>query len=262
MTEIADAHPEVDVPTAEYARLLGYPRGRTLHGRAAELADQARAWYRRHGRPWLYARASASLDGASPFVRIDGVPFTAERLRARLEQSGAHGVALVAVGAGAELEEDASRRWRDEKPDEYYFFDVLGSSIVEHLILVAGARLCAWAGTQGAVVLPHDSPGYPGWDVAEQPRLLELITRTRGTTFPAPIEALASGALRPRKAQLAVFGLTGHPDRVGTAIPDGPCLSCPFAPCAYRRAPARQDAAPAGPRAIARGGGLPDGWTP
>jgi len=52
MIELADASPEVNVDPAEYQRLLGYPRDFVLSGRARELADGARAWYAKNGRPW------------------------------------------------------------------------------------------------------------------------------------------------------------------------------------------------------------------
>ena len=37
---------------------------------------------------------------------------------------------------------------------------------------MTGARLCAWADAERVAVLPHYSPGYPDWDIDEQPRLL------------------------------------------------------------------------------------------
>jgi hypothetical protein len=49
--EWIDLHPEVAVPTDEYQRLLGYPRGRVLDGRARELSEWAREWYAENGRP-------------------------------------------------------------------------------------------------------------------------------------------------------------------------------------------------------------------
>lgn len=54
--ELVDTSPAVNVAQSEYVRLLGYPRGRVLEGRALELADWARAWYAANGRPWIYAR--------------------------------------------------------------------------------------------------------------------------------------------------------------------------------------------------------------
>ena len=42
-------------------------------------------------------------------------------------------------------------------------------------------------------VLPHYSPGYPEWDIGEQPRLLELIEETRKASFPSVVEAFGLG---------------------------------------------------------------------
>jgi hypothetical protein len=86
-------------------------------------------------------------------------------------------------------------------------------------------------------VLPHYSPGYPEWEIAEQSRLLALMRQACPRGFPGEIEALESGALRPRKSLLAVFGLTRQ---TGSVRPLGelvPCQSCSFAPCQYRRMP-------------------------
>ncbi|MGA2340632.1 MAG: hypothetical protein ABSF75_12100, partial [Terracidiphilus sp.] len=187
--EIADSLAGLDVPPQEYVRLLGYPRGWVLEGRARELADWARDWYAKHGRPWFYARQAESLEFDHTFrsnaarrdstladaIRIDGVLFNSKRLHSALAQAGAHSAILVAVGAGPEAEEEARRRWSEEKPDEYFFLEVFASAVVEHLTTLAGARLCDWAEQRGMAVLPHSSPGYPDWNVAEQPRLLELI---------------------------------------------------------------------------------------
>jgi hypothetical protein len=57
---------------------------------------------------------------------------------------------------------------------------------------------------------------------------------------PARIEALDSGALRPKKSQLAVFGLTHHTDRVRRLTELVPCENCSFGPCQFRRAAYRR----------------------
>lgn len=238
--ELAGAAADVNVAPEEYARLLGYPRGHILEGRARELADWARDWYARHGRPWLYARQAESVSLAEDRVTIDGVSFTSARLHRTLQQAEAHSAVLVAVGAGAEAEEESRRLWEAEKPDEYFFLEIYGSAVVEHLTMTTGARLCAWAEEHGMAVLPHSSPGYAEWDVAEQPRLLELIRRTRGAAFPSLVEALDSGMLRPKKTLLAVFGLTCHSEHLRPLTSLVPCESCSFGPCQYRRAPYRR----------------------
>jgi len=238
---LADVRPVVQVDPAEYARLLGYPRGHRLDGRAAVLAAEAEAWYAEHGRPWIFAREAATLALDADGVRIDGRRFASARLRQSLVDAGAHSAVLVAVGAGPELEAEAARRWLDEKPDEYFFLEVYGSAVVEHLVTQAGARLCGWAEAQGLAVLPHDSPGYPEWDIAEQAPLHALLT-DGGATVPSPLEVLDSGALRPKKSLIAVFGLTRHTERLAHLRDLVPCERCSFTPCQYRRAPYRRGA--------------------
>jgi hypothetical protein len=237
MIELVDTAPDVSVRPAEYGRLLGYPPDHELSGRARELADWARAWYRQNGRPWVYAREAESLEIDRDSIRIEGVPFHSKRLRGTLEKAGAHGAILVAAGAGAELEREAQRLWDEGKPDEYFFLEVFGSAAVEHLTHMAGARLCAWADEHGMAVLPHYSPGYPEWDIAEQARLLSLIGKAGKQPLPYPLEVLDSGALRPKKSQLAVFGFTRHTARVRRLTELIPCGNCSLLTCQYRRAP-------------------------
>ncbi len=254
--ELAGTLPEVNVLPEEYVRLLGYPRGWVMEGRARELADWARDWYAKNGRPWFYARQAEEFEIAGDSIRIDGVSFSSKRLKNTLEQADAHSVILVAVGAGIEAEEESHRLWKEEKPDEYFFLEMFGSAVVEHLTTLTGARLCDWAEQRGMAVLPHYSPGYPEWDVAEQPRLLELMKGTRGEAYLSGVEAFESGMLRPKKTLLAVFGLTRHTERLQRLTSLVPCERCSFGPCQYRRAPYRRAPRPAGEPLPVRNGVL------
>jgi hypothetical protein len=197
MIELVDTLPDVNVQPAEYKRLLGYPRDRVLTDRARELADMARAWYTKHGRPWVYAREVEHLDvnGGDLFV-LDDVPFSSKRLHKTLRDAEAHGAVLVAVSAGPEVEAEAQRLWFEEKPDEYFFTEIYGSAVVEHLVTTIGARLCGWADAREMAVLPHYSPGYPEWDIAEQPRLLHAKHGAGAQADgPDPVRELLTAAL-------------------------------------------------------------------
>lgn len=238
--ELSSTLSSLRVQEEEYIRLLGFPRGWVLEGRSRELADWAREWYAQHGRPWMYARQAEQVEIAGDSIFIDGLQFSSRRLRTTLENAEAHSAILVAVGAGPEAEEEARRRWAEEKPDEYFFLEAYASAVVEHLTTLAGARLCDWAEQRQMAVLPHYSPGYPEWDVAEQPRLLELLKRTRLQSFPSQVDVFESGMLRPKKTLLAAFGLTRHADRLQRLTSLVPCERCSFGPCQYRRAPYRR----------------------
>lgn len=239
--ELFEPRPAVDVDTAEYIRLLGFPRGHVLEGRALELAEWAREWYASHGRPWIYARETDAIAVDTDSVRVEDETFTSPRLQQTLRDAGAHGVVLVAVGAGPELERQAHRAWVEERPDEYFFLEMFGSAVVEHLTALAGARLCDRAESEDTAVLPHYSPGYPEWDIRDQKKLLTLIGRDQ---LPGELDVLESGMLRPKKSLLAVFGLTRHIDRVRHLPQLVPCENCSFRGCQFRRAPYTRAVAP------------------
>jgi hypothetical protein len=238
MRETLELHPEASVADHEYRRLLGFPRRYEPGARAQELAAAARGWYGEHGRPWMYLRA-AGLDLADGALRIDGVEFHSAYLREHLHRAGARRVVLAAVSAGRGCEEHAHRLWQEGKPDEYFFLEIFGSAVVEQLVAAASGRICALADGDGLIAVPHYSPGYAGWDVAEQSRLFALITRGMARPFPEPLEVLASGMLKPKKSQLGVFGLTPRTPAALAAARQVPCRRCSFAPCQYRRAPYR-----------------------
>jgi hypothetical protein len=234
MIELLDKRPETNVQEAEYKRLLGYPRHYVFAERSRELADWARHWYAENGKPWIYARQTERLDISNGRLGIGCVDFSSRRFREQLVEAQAHTAILVAVSAGKECEEKARQLWLEEKPDEYFFLEMYGSAVVEHLVTTAGARLCAWAEQQGMAVLPHYSPGYPEWDISDQPKLLDLI---RKKNFQQEIHALDTGMLRPKKSLLAVFGITRHVHRVRNLTELIPCENCSMPSCQYRRAP-------------------------
>ncbi|HEX3730176.1 MAG TPA: hypothetical protein VHV47_10250 [Opitutaceae bacterium] len=254
LAEVAGAAPEtlqaperVAVSDAEYFRLLGYPPDAAPSGRALELAAETRRWYDQRGHPWSYFREARRLSYEAECVRIDGIPFRSPGLRRRFEEAGVDRVVLAAASAGAGCEERARALWQEGKPDEYFFLEMYGSAVVESLVAGLNGRICGWAEAAGRRALPHYSPGYDGWDVAEQPALLTCLDAGRALTPPEPLRVLASGMLVPRKSLLALIGLT--PPGRGAGPETVPCADCSFSPCQYRRRPYRHGAAAPGPAA-------------
>ncbi len=242
--ERIDAHPAVEVNEMEYRRLLGYPRNHLLTPQALELAAWARQWYAAQGRPWVYLR-EAELRLNDDALELDGVAFQSKQLHDHLREAGARRVMLVAVSAGRECEEHARQLWQEGKPDEYFFLEVFGSAVVEHIVAATSGRICDLAEHNGLVAVPHYSPGYSGWDVADQNKLFELITRGATQSFAGPLEVLSSGMLKPKKSLLAVFGLATRSEKTLTSARLIPCQNCAFSPCQYRRAAYRHAVAPA-----------------
>jgi hypothetical protein len=240
MFSLVETHPPVEIQKAEYQRLLGYPKNHSLEGRAFELANEAEAWFATNGRPWICAREISSLDLKNGSTGIGGIEFSSRKLREILSEARAHGALLVAVSAGKECEEHARELWDEGKPDEYFFLETYGSAVVEQLVAVASSRICAWADENKMAALPHFSPGYSGWDIAEQIPLWSVFQKSFGSELPGGLEVLDSGMLRPKKSLLAVIGLTRDLEKAGRFQKLIPCENCALPDCRYRRAPYRR----------------------
>ncbi len=234
-----DLPPTIDVAEDEYKRLLGFPADHEPGGRARELCGQARAWYARNGAPWVCSRYAGPLELTDSGVRIRGTAFGSPRLREMLAAAEAETGVLVLVSAGAGCEEHSARLWTEEKPDEYLFLEMFGSAVAEHLVTLAAARLCAAADRVGLAVLPHYSPGYTGWNVADQVRLFSLLQGSPPLPLPEPVRVLDSGMLQPKKSLLAFFGLTRNVRKAREHAALTPCENCAFPNCGYRRTPYR-----------------------
>ena len=240
MFELTETNPPVDVPEFEYRRLLGYPGNHVLAGRARELAEAARKWFAENGRPWIHARETDTLELQDGKLLLAGTAFSSRQLHDSMAASQAHRAVLVAVSAGKECEEYARRLWLESKPDEYFFMEMFGSAVVEQLMTVANGRICGWADAHGMVALPHYSPGYSGWDVADQIKLWQLVRSNHGPDFPGELEVMESGMLRPKKSLLAVVGVTRRLETGRRFAKLVPCNNCSLPRCQYRRAPYRQ----------------------
>jgi hypothetical protein len=207
-----------------------------LEGRSLELAEEARRWYAEHGRPWIYAQQSNDLQLLGSRVVVAGVEFSSKLLHEQLAAAEASSVVLLAVSAGPECEELAQGHWSAEKPDEYFFTEIYGSAVVEALVAAANGQICAWADQRQMAALPHYSPGYTGWDVADQGKLWALLNRGVSRPFPGELEVLSTGMLRPKKSLLALVGLTSRLDLARKLRRLIPCENCSLEPCSYRRA--------------------------
>lgn len=235
-----------DVPEREYRRLLGLPREADMSEDLRGRAEWARGWYASQGRPFVAARRVEVTALTAQSVTVGGgQTLTSGALAERLSSGKAHALVVLAVTAGREVADEAARLWRDGRPDEGYFLDRFAAAIAESLVQRASAILCAQLLPQGEWLLAHLSPGCGQWDIADQHRLMALLTgravpevddadeRTAG-----PVTLLSSGALRPQHSVLAALGVTREPRGGRTAIP---CRSCDLDPCSFRRVPYRQD---------------------
>lgn len=246
MFSLIDTRLHVEIQETEYQRLLGYPKNYTLEGRSRELANEAAAWFSKNGKPWICAQEISFVELKNGKTRLAGIEFSSKKLREIFSEANAHSALLVAVSAGKECEEHARDLWSEGKPDEYFFLETYGSAVVEQLITVASGRICAWADENKMAALPHFSPGYSGWDIAEQLPLWNLFQKNLGKNVPGELEVLDSGMLRPKKSLLAVIGLTRDLEKARQFQKLIPCENCALPDCRYRRGPYRRATRPIG----------------
>jgi len=236
MNESININPDVNIKEEEYLRLLGYTQDYKLEGRPRELADWARDWYNKNGKPWVYSIPSTSINLANQKLLIDGIELSSKKLLKQFVETDTNRVILAAVSAGEECENKARKLWAEGKPDEYFFLEVYGSAVVEHLITQTGFKFCEWGEQNNYAVLPNYSPGYAGWNIEDQHNLFQLINRKNGN-LKDRISVLETGMLKPKKSLLAVFGLTKELEKVKNIQGLIPCETCSLRSCRYRRAP-------------------------
>ncbi len=240
MLELVETNPRVNVQESEYQRLLGLPENYSMRGRTRELADAARRWYAENGRPWFYARQVNALKLADGQLSVEGTGFSSKQLHDQFIAARADSAVLVAVSAGRECEEHARQLWRESKPDEYFFMEMFGSAVVEHLVTVASGHICGWADQNGAAALPHYSPGYSGWDISDQIKLWNLLHGNGARHLEGNLEVMETGMLRPKKSLLTLLGVTRDLERARSLAKLIPCENCSLPGCQYRRTLYRQ----------------------
>lgn len=224
-------HPSVD--DGEFKRQLKLPAGYAMTGEVATNAKWAREWFAAHARPWLCAQPIASCQVEENTVTIGGQVLTSGELAKRFQS--AESAVIVGVSTGSEAETEATSRWEEDEPDRYYFMESYATAVVETLINEARHRLCQWASEQACVLLPHYSPGYHDWSVADQHKVHALLVQ--GGEIPGALEVMESGMLRPKNSQLVVFGVVAESNAPREDTDMIPCKYCAQAPCELRREP-------------------------
>ena len=199
------------VPMALFRRHIGLPACAELDERLENLFDQAKSWYVRLGEPWTEVRQVPIQRIVYDVIHLEnGLQLSSALLARGLARAHAHTIYAVAVSAGQAVDNHIDQLWKDGRVDEAMFLNAYAIATVEHLRWQIGDHLRQSLGNT-VTVLPHYSPGYEGWDLADQSRLYRLFS-DNGPTTSMPLELLSSGSLRPSKSTLAVYGVTPRTD--------------------------------------------------
>ncbi len=225
----------VEVTPQEFARHLTYPDGKIPPGRSEEIANEARTWFEQNSKPWFVSRrmSIAAVEGnvVSVITLDDGTQLKSSTLAERLERTQCRALYVVAVSAGAEVDEEIQDRWQQDRPDEAFALNAYAAAATEQLLQATAGQLCASVEQQGETLIQHYGPGYDGWNLEDQFSLMRLVKET----YPAiALNILDSGLLQPQKSMLAVYGITDDEAAAGPTLV--PCTTCSLSSCTLRRA--------------------------
>ena len=137
---------------------------------------------------------------------------------------GSSSAVLFLATAGPELGELSKKQMAAGDLLEGYITDVVGSEVVEAAIDLMHKELGSAASSEGYNITNRFSPGYCGWDVAEQHKLFDLIPENY-----CGITLTDSALMNPVKS---VSGLIG----IGREARFRPysCSRCDSRNCIYR----------------------------
>jgi len=213
----------------EVLRFQGYKKGIDVPDAAVlSLFDEALALGESLLEPRVIYRA-VSVTGQGP----DRIEAGGERLHipdigrlwGPLEQVGA-GICTV----GAAIEHRVRRLWDERELPLAVMLDSVGSAAAESLAEYANDLLCQAAIPAEVKVTNRISPGYAGWDTAEQAALFGLCPGG-----PIGVSLNESCIMTPGKSISFLVGV-GPEARVDHYFTQ--CRRCWMRDCAYRRAPA------------------------
>lgn len=213
----------------EVLRFQGYKKGLDLpSAEVVALFEDALALGERLITPRFVYRAVPVMRQASDLVEAGGemlhIPEIG-RLWGRLESVGA-GICTV----GAAVEERVRALFDAREFPLAVMLDSVGSAAAESLAEYANDLLCQAALAQDLKITNRISPGYAGWDAAEQAALFRLCPGE-----PIGVALNSACFMTPVKSISFLVGV-GPEARVDHYFTQ--CRRCWMRDCAYRRAPA------------------------
>ncbi len=214
---------------AEVLRFQGYKKGSSPPpAEVLALLEDAEALAEVLLAPRVVYRAAPAAVEAPDAIRTGGRLLRIPEI-ARLWGPLTHiGVALCTIGDA--LEARVAALFEAREFPLAVMLDSVGSAATEHLAESANDRLCQLAIPLGLKVTNRISPGYAGWDVADQRALFTVCPGE-----PAGVRLNDFCFMTPGKSISFMVGI-GSAVRVDHYFTQ--CRRCWMRDCAYRRAPA------------------------
>ncbi len=215
---------DLNITKSQIEKAMGFVPGSSPNpfpGLIKEVLNNARSYCSIEGGYVL--REDVSLDPAHNKLIVGAVKFTAQRIViSQIKKS--EKIALFLCTAGPGIGEWSKKLMSDGETLKGYIIDVVGSEIVESAMDSIQSSLEEEMKRQGLYITNRYSPGYCGWDVAEQQKLF--------TFFPqnfCGIRLSDTSLMYPIKSISGVIGIGKEVKKN-----DYPCKLCDDKNCIYR----------------------------
>jgi hypothetical protein len=163
------------------------------------------------------------FDDNAKSVEINNIKFRIKKIVfGQIKKSDA--VAIFLCTAGEEIGIRSRKAMRDRDFLKGYIYDVIGSEIVEAAADLMQSDLEKTINNSGKKITNRYSPGYCGWDVAEQHKLFQLLPQNY-----CGIKLTPSALMNPVKSISGIIG-------IGENVKNNPytCRMCNQEDCVYR----------------------------
>lgn len=213
------------LPTAEELEgVIGYTPGSApepLIHLIAEVRNELESLG--HAKAEYLVFKQIKCDDNNKTIEIEGVVLDVRSI-IYSQLKNAEEVAIFIATAGNEVGEKSHISMKDGDLLRGYVYDLIGSEVAENAAARMQAELKISSESDGMKITNRFSPGYCGWEVAEQQKLFSLFRDNYcGVTL------TESSLMIPVKS---VSGITGIGARV--KFRDYPCKKCDDRNCIYR----------------------------
>jgi hypothetical protein len=163
------------------------------------------------------------FDNDSRTIKVNNFTFNIKKI-VFSQLKKAESVALFLCTAGAEIGLRSRKAMQERDFLRGYIYDVVGSNIAEGAADLMQAELEESMQFSGKMITNRYSPGYCGWDVAEQHKLFALIPDNY-----CNIHLAGSALMDPEKSVSGIIG-------IGRNVKNNPytCRLCTQKDCVYR----------------------------
>jgi len=216
---------DLKITVDQIERVMGYPEGEsqeTVYDIVSRVLKQTEAICTLKAEYRIFENISFNESYRS--LVISNVSFDIGKIiYGQIKKSGS--AALFVCTAGEEIGIRSRNAMKEGDLLEGYIYDVIGSEAVEAVADLMQDDMEAEMELSGNKITNRFSPGYCGWDVAEQHKLFSLITDNY-----CGIRLNPSALMNPVKSVSGIIGIGENVKRLPYT-----CKLCDMKDCIYRR---------------------------